>query len=104
MTFRGASTTQGKGFIDNNSTSITLGYPGGKTFPLNDILRICTYDSKGHPITSSTGGDSGAVVVDNTDSPLGLVIGGDDKYTYVVKFSNFLDPENGMYKEYSLSI
>jgi hypothetical protein len=104
VTFTGASTVNGAGFIDNHSTSVSLGYPGGTSYPLNDIIRICTYNSAGKPATTSTGGDSGAVVVDNSDSPIGLIIGGDSKYTYVAKFSNFLDPNNGMYKEYSLSI
>jgi hypothetical protein len=105
VSFKGTSSQEKEGYVDSDSTSVKLQYPGGGWYTLNDIIRICSYDAKGGPSTISTGGDSGAVVIDkNADSPVGLIVGGDDQYTYVVKFSNFLDPESGMFKEYSLNI
>jgi hypothetical protein len=55
------------------------------------------------PVAPSRRGDSGALVLDQDNVPLGILIGADDKFTYVAKLSNILAPD-GIYKEYQLSI
>lgn len=75
-------------------------YPDGKLHTIEDVFTITVKD----PVTQkkkapSRPGDSGAVVVDAKNTPLGMVIGGNDTFTYVIKFTNVFSDQKP-YKEY----
>ena len=70
---------------------------------LSDMFSLTVYDNNGTPTAPSDEGDSGAVIVDEDGYPLGVIIAGDNKFSYAVKFSNFLS-ENTPYNEYTIII
>jgi hypothetical protein len=90
--------------IYNSSVTIITGFlfPDGVTRVQTDLFSI-TRVVHGVPVAPSRRGDSGALVLDQDNVPLGILIGADDKFTYVAKLSNILAPD-GIYKEYQLSI
>ncbi|MBO9204292.1 MULTISPECIES: hypothetical protein [Niastella] len=90
--------------IYNHSVNMTEGilYPDGVKRVLTDVFSISRLDRQGRPVSApSHRGDSGALVLDNANVPLGIIVGGDDKFTYVVKLSNIL-AEDGIYSEYKI--
>lgn len=66
----------------------------GQSVALTDLFSIAVLDEKNNPSSPSDGGDSGAIIIDITGTPLGLVVGGDLKYTYVVKLTNIFSSES----------
>jgi hypothetical protein len=102
VVFKGATSgNPKKASIYQNSTEATLKYPNGNHYHLQDLISLTAYDDSGEKSAPSEPGDSGAVVIDADGSPLGVVIGGDDLYTYVAKFSNIIS-ENAIYSEYKI--
>jgi hypothetical protein len=91
--------------IYNHSVNMTEGieYPDGIKRILTDVFSISRLDKQGRPVAApSRRGDSGALVLDSaTNTPLGIIVGGDEKFTYVVKLSNIL-AEDGIYSEYKI--
>jgi hypothetical protein len=103
VSFIGATSGHQDAVIYKNIVGKKLDYPDGGTYNLVDLFSITTYDENGRFKSPSDKGDSGALVVDNSGYPLGLIIGGDDAFTYVAKFSNFLSNES-IYREYRILI
>ncbi|HET6253322.1 MAG TPA: hypothetical protein VFE32_04585 [Puia sp.] len=103
--FRGSSSgSVNDPVIFNNSVSITGGleYPDGVNRVLTDMFSI-TKLVDGTPTPPSDHGDSGSLVLDANNVPLGILVGADEMFTYVAKLSNIL-AKDGIYKEYQLSI
>jgi hypothetical protein len=92
-----------KAVIYNHKVEKSLKYPDNRNYLLTDLFSITVYDDQDNATSPSTEGDSGAVVVDKDGSPLGILIGGDDKFSYVVKFSNFL-ADTTPYRDYSIIV
>jgi hypothetical protein len=79
----------------------SLLYADGNTYLIEDVFSISILDANNNPVSSGTSaGDSGAVVVDNNHVPLGMIIGGNDKFSYAVKFTNMFD-KGQPYQEFS---
>jgi hypothetical protein len=56
---------------------------------MSDLFSITRYKPNTKiPESPSSKGDSGAVVVDQEGHPIGIVVGGDESFTYAVKLSN----------------
>ena len=53
-----------------------------------DLFSLTVFHDDGSKHGPSDPGDSGSVVVDSAGHPLGVIIGGDDLYSYAAKFSN----------------
>ena len=86
--------------IFNNRLSKEIEYADGCTRELKDLFSLTKYEN-GNRTAPSVAGDSGAVVVDKAGYPLGMVVGGDGEFTYVVKFSNIISSDS-IYDEYSV--
>lgn len=70
-----------------------------------DLFSISIIDKAKNTFTAPTsGGDSGAIVIDSaTNIPLGMIIGGNNEFSYGVKFSTVFSA-NSLYKNYSFKI
>jgi hypothetical protein len=75
-----------KGRIYAASPSVIITYPDKSRY-IKDIL-VLTNDSSGQERTISQAGNSGSVIFDNDGAALGMIIAGDDMYSYAVKLSN----------------
>ncbi|QEC77022.1 hypothetical protein [Mucilaginibacter ginsenosidivorax] len=72
----------------------------GQNHLMSDLFSITRYKPNTKiPESPSSKGDSGAVVVDKEGHPVGIVVGGDESFTYVVKLSNVFAP-NSPYSTY----
>lgn len=69
--------------------SMVVSYPD-KPRNIKDIL-VVTDDSGGHEQTISQSGNSGSLIFDNEGFALGMIIAGDDIYSYAVKLSNIFN-------------
>ena len=102
--FRGAGSGPKEATVFNHSVNMKEGieYPDGRMRILTDVFSISELDNRGKPISApSKKGDSGALVLDSDNVPLGIIVGGDNKFTYVVKLSNIL-AEDSIYNEYKI--
>lgn len=97
--FKGNVTTDGKGYMWNESVDVPIQY--NDKIVLTDLFCIVDYDAQNNIVKSAHRGDSGALIMDMNGCPLGILIAGDDKYTYAAKFSNFL-AAGKPYSEYSI--
>ncbi|MEP7318165.1 MAG: hypothetical protein ABI921_05480, partial [Panacibacter sp.] len=77
-----------------------LKYPDNMFRKLEDLFSITRYEGDKR-VSPSKAGDSGSLVIDKNGFPLGIIVGGDDEFTYVCKFSNILD-KDCIYKEYNI--
>jgi hypothetical protein len=68
-----------------------------------DTFSIAIIDSHGNTKSPTLPGDSGAVIVDINNVPLGMIIGGDANVSYACKFTNAFDPFS-LLPEYSFII
>ena len=103
VSFTGTASGHKDAVIYNNSVEKILDYPDGGSYKLLDLFSITIYDENGGFTSPSDKGDSGAVVIDNMGYPLGLIVGGDNAFSYVAKFSNILSNDS-IYKEYKILI
>lgn len=89
-------------YIFNDSVTITGGleYPDAVRRVLVDMFSI-TILIDGVLTSPSKKGDSGALVLDDNDVPIGILVGGDQLFTYIAKFSNILAAD-GIFREYKL--
>lgn len=70
-----------------------LKYPGNTVRVMQDTFSIAVKDTVTGSFTAPTSdGDSGALVLDMNGIPLGMVIGGDSRLSYAVKFTNIFVP------------
>lgn len=65
-------------------------FPGGK-LPMFNLLKITSIDAQGNRKAISQGGDSGALLKDDNDAPIGIVIGGNDEFTYAIKLADIFN-------------
>jgi hypothetical protein len=78
-----------------------LKYPGNTVRVMQDTFSIAVKDTVTGSFSSPTSdGDSGALVLDMNGIPLGMVIGGDSRLSYAVKFTNIFVPGTA-YADYS---
>lgn len=75
------------GVIFTDSASVDIAYDD-KVRPIKDVLLITKTASRLKSITTS--GNSGAVIFDNNNFALGMIIGGDSTFTYAVKISHVM--------------
>jgi len=93
---QGLSTTESMGLIVNHSKSQSFDYPLGHRNYCNkqiDDLFIISHKEEDFPnFIGTTGGDSGAIILDaETNKALGFVIGGDGIHTYALKIATVFD-------------
>jgi hypothetical protein len=79
--------------IFHNRINARIKYPDGKVYLMNDVFSITSEDGQGNKRPPTTQGDSGAVVIDEKGTPLGMIIGGSGIFSYAVKFSNLFDED-----------
>lgn len=97
VTIFGAATakvTKAKVLLDQQNASIP--YPDGKEYMLYDVFSLVSPDNT----VPTTPGDSGALVLDASGAPLGMIVGGNGSCSYAVKFTNMFDinqPYHGYY-------
>ncbi|WP_045461908.1 hypothetical protein [Sporocytophaga myxococcoides] len=89
--------------IYNDKVSKSILYADGNNYMLKDLFSIVRYKVDGTIVAPAENGDSGAVVVDGAGYPLGIVVASDSKFSYAVKFSNFMG-ENAPYSDYKVLI
>ncbi len=82
----GAKTgSEQKGIIYNDSWDTELIYSDNNPWLLKDLL-VLTNKANGSLISMTQQGDSGALVIDNsTNKVVGMVVGGDNLFTYAIK-------------------
>jgi hypothetical protein len=98
--FKGGISGTKTAVIYNNQLNKSFLYPDKKWRKLEDLFSITTYSDNGVAAPSKPG-DSGALIVDEDNVPLGIVVGGDTQFTYAVKLSNLL-AAGSLYEEYSI--
>jgi hypothetical protein len=87
--------------IFHDKINAHIKYPDGNIYLMNDVFSIISVDAKtGGKVAPTSGGDSGAIVIDENGVPLGMVIGGNGNFSYAIKFSNVFGAGNP-FKEYS---
>ncbi len=93
-----------KAQIFHHQINASLKYSHQDRF-MYDLFSISIIDRVNGTFTSPTKpGDSGAIIVDsNTQTLLGIIIGGNKEFSYGIKFSNAFSPDS-LYKEYSFKI
>ncbi len=79
----GKSEKKRKGMIYNNSMKKSFPYPD-KSWELSDLLVLTQYDGENYK-TLTQKGDSGSLVMDDDNNAVGIVVGGDKKFTYAMK-------------------
>lgn len=84
--------------VFHHKINIRLKYPDGKMHFIQDVFSVTR-----NLHAPTTGGDSGAVVMDMNGTPLGMIIGGNSNFSYAIKFSNMFN-ENMLYNEFSFLI
>jgi hypothetical protein len=90
--------------IFHHKIDAAIKYADGHVYLLEDVFSISVLDENRDPATSPTSsGDSGAVLIDNNNIPVGMIIGGNDRFSYAVKFSNMFD-KNKPFQEFSFLI
>ncbi|WP_299579595.1 hypothetical protein [Mucilaginibacter sp.] len=81
--------------------NITIPYDDGHDYMLYDVFSLIQTDDQGNISAPTTKGDSGALVLEaGTGVPLGMIFGGNQNYSYAIKFSNIFDtdqPYHGYY-------
>ncbi len=103
VSFKSKQSTEQNAVIYNDKVSKSILYADGNTYLLKDLFSIVKYKVDGTIVAPAENGDSGAVVVDAAGYPLGIIIASDSKFSYAVKFSNFM-AENAPYSDYSVLI
>lgn len=69
--------------------SVLINYPDKPRY-VKDIL-VLTNDSSGEERTISQSGNSGSLIFDQAGTAIGMIIAGDDMYSYAVKLSNIFN-------------
>lgn len=74
------------GIIYSDSWETTFKYPDGKFWKLKDLILLTHYDEFTKTYTTLTKkGDSGAMVIDKKNNLVGMIVGGDDIFSYAIK-------------------
>lgn len=93
---QGLTTTLATGIVVNFSKPMTFPYPVSKTamqeHQLQDLVVISHYNNTpAQNFVGTTFGDSGAVVLDENNIAIGLVVGSDLLHTYVIKINSIFN-------------
>ena len=88
----GFTTTAARGLVVNDSSPETFKYPlknnSHMPFDLDDLI-VISHQENGFPdFIGTSPGDSGAIVLDEDQNAIGIVVGCDLIHTYVIKISN----------------
>ncbi|WP_057937916.1 chymotrypsin family serine protease [Algoriphagus resistens] len=79
------------GFVDDVDVSANIKYPDGKFRELSNLIRIKPYSN----LPFSIGGDSGALVVDEWNYAVGIIVAGNEKdVTFAIPIKTILDNLN----------
>lgn len=89
----GTTTGLTHGIIDKIGYSSLIDYSDGKSHQLLDLIRIKSLDTQ-EPF--SRPGDSGALVVDNSNQAIGVIVAGSDdgEYSFAIPVSSVFDQFN----------
>ncbi|MBC7826569.1 MAG: hypothetical protein H7122_02395 [Chitinophagaceae bacterium] len=94
-TIQGYSTSSSTGLIVNDSSAETFDYPlkRSKSFShrLQDLIIISHKEHEFPGFIGTSPGDSGAVVLDEKENAIGIVVGSDLVHTYVIKIDTIFD-------------
>lgn len=101
----GFASKKQKGTIFHHKANVRITYPGQIDYLVKDVFTITFKDpATGNAKSPTTGGDSGAVVVDGNGAPLGMIIGGNDVFSYAIKFTNIFASKLHSFSHYSFKI
>lgn len=90
VTMYGAVSGKRTGMLWNINTHDVFEFPAGQIEMFN-LLKITSINSDGTRQTLSQGGDSGAILRDANNVPVGMVIGGNAEFTYAIKLSEIFN-------------
>jgi hypothetical protein len=85
-----------EGKVLSSSWNTTFTYPDNKLWELKDLLLLGKSISNNDFETLTQGGDSGAIVLDVNNRVIGMIVGGDDRFSYAIKIDKIL---NSLYVE-----
>jgi hypothetical protein len=103
ISFKGRTSGSRNAVVYDHSLSYSLNYKSRGSHILNDLFAITSYNDENKRVSPSREGDSGSAIVDETGTPLGILVGGDREFSYCIKFSNILSA-NSIYREYKIII
>jgi hypothetical protein len=84
-----------RGRIYTDCPVVDIRYADKKIRAVRDVL-VLTNASNDGPRPISRGGNSGSIVFDNQGFAIGMIIAGDEAYTYAMKLSNIFDIHDEM--------
>lgn len=73
------------GIVYNDSWSTKFEYPDG-LWGLRDLIVLTKMDGN-RQTTLTQGGDSGSLVIDKNNIVIGMIVGGDEKFSYAIKMN-----------------
>jgi hypothetical protein len=79
-----------KGFVYNDTWESQFRYQDDSKWKLIDLFIITRIEGSSFKALSQPG-DSGAFVVDDSNNVVGMVVGGDDKFTYAIKMDKIAE-------------
>jgi hypothetical protein len=93
VTLLGAKTAViSTGFIYNDSWPATFKYPDNRNWELKDLIVLTTLDPQTNQYKAiSKGGDSGALVIDDSNIAIGILVGADQSFSYAIKLKKIAD-------------
>lgn len=77
------------GVIYNDCINVKLKYSDGR-WELKELFSI-TKRVNGHFQSITTSGDSGSIVLDSNNYVIGMIVGGDDKFSYAIPMNKIAD-------------
>jgi hypothetical protein len=101
----GFASQKKEGTIFHHKANVKITYAGQNDYLVKDVFTITIRDAAANTGKApTTGGDSGAVVVDGSGAPLGMIIGGNDQFSYAIKFTNIFTSKLHSFSQYSFKI
>jgi len=88
LTFRGAETQDGKGKVHLLDWPVVVRYSDGNA-PMEGMIVIAAPANAPGPVSKA--GDSGAVLADSGGNAVGMIIGGNQIYSYAVPMRRILE-------------
>ncbi len=80
-----------KGFVYNDSWPVSFRYPDNNLWELTDLLVLTKYDKNSNSYKALTqGGDSGALVIDNKNIAIAMIVGADNSFSYAIKLDKII--------------
>lgn len=91
---RGFKSKEKSGYILDTNIGLTLPYPRGGSVYMSKIILVGDNKDRERSTTLSQEGDSGGCVYAENGQLVGIVLGGDKKFTYVLSLNQFLNDWN----------